>query len=203
MSLQPESVALALERLNVPLSRAEAHGILCGLLTASQTSVAKTRWFSELLDAAQMQAGDVSAKAGDLKILDTWFTEELDALNNADLEFLPAVPDDSAPIGARVQALGEFCAGFTYGLGLATANRGNKALPTDTRELIEDFQAIDGAEVHIGTGKSRQGGTSGTGESDNTDEDAYIELLEYVKVGVLLIHEEMKPVTPSNQEQLS
>ena len=45
---------------------------------------------------------------------------------------------------------------------------------------------------------------SGTsGESDNADEDAYIELLEYVKVGVLLIHEEMKPVTPSSQEQLS
>ena len=170
----------------MPLSRAEAHGVLCGLLAASQTSVAKTRWFSELLDAAQMQAGDVSARAEDLKILDTWFTEELDALNNADLGFLPAVPDDSAPIGTRVQALGEFCAGFTYGLGLATANRGNKALPTDTRELVEDFQAIDGAEMDISAGRA-------SGESDNADEDAYIELLEYVKVGVLLIHEEMKP----------
>lgn len=196
MSLQPESVALALERLKVPLSRAEAHGVLCGLLAASQTSVAKTRWFSELLDAAEMQAGDVSAMGGDLKILDTWFTEELDALNNPDLEFLPAVPDDSAPIGTRVRALGEFCAGFTYGLGLATANRGNKALPKDTRELVEDFQAIDSAEVDIGTGRT-------AGESDDADEGAYIELLEYVKVGVLLIHEEMKPVTPSHQEQLS
>ena len=95
-----------------------------------------------------------------------------------------------------MQALGEFCAGFTYGLGLATANRGNKALPTDTRELVEDFQAIDGAEMDMSAS-----GTSG--ESDNADEDAYIELLEYVKVGVLLIHEEMKPVTPSSQEQLS
>ena len=196
MSLQPESVALALEHLKVPLSRAEAHGVLCGLLAASQTSVAKTRWFSELLDAAEMRADDVSAKAEDLKILDAWFAEELDALNNADLGFLPAVPDDSAPIGTRVQALGEFCAGFTYGLGLATANRGNKALPTDTRELAEDFQAIDGAEMDMSAS-----GTSG--ESDNADEDAYIELLEYVKVGVLLIHEEMKPVTPSSQEQLS
>jgi len=200
VSLQPESISLALERLNVPLSRAEAHGVLCGLLAASQTSVAKTRWFSELLDAAEMQAGDVSAKAADLKILDTWFGEALDALNNADLEFLPAVPDDSAPIRTRVRALGEYCAGFTYGLGLATANRGNKALPTDTRELIEDFQAIDGAEME-------SSGKPSDTAADGADEDAYIELLEYVKVGVLLIHEEMKPVTPNTpptkQEQLS
>lgn len=196
MSLLPDTVTLSLERLKVPLSRSESHGILCGLLAAGQSSAAKTQWFTELLDAAELQAGDVGAKADDLKVLDNWFGEVLDAMNNPDLEFLPAVPDDSTPIASRVRALGEFCAGFTYGLGLSTANRGNKALPSDTRELIEDFQAIDGAEANLAAG-------NGSADADNEDEDAYIELLEYVKVGVLLIHEEMKPVMPNKQEQLS
>jgi uncharacterized protein YgfB (UPF0149 family) len=45
--------------------------------------------------------------------------------------------------------------------------------------LIEDFQAIDNTD---------------TSEADSADEASYAELFEYVRVGVLLVHEELKPV---------
>ena len=75
--------------------------------------------------------------------------------------------------------------------------RGNKSLPADTREIIEDFQAIDAADP-VDT-------IDENGDILDIDkqEDAYVELLEYVRVGVLLVLEELRPITPGNQGSLS
>ncbi|MEE9321813.1 MAG: UPF0149 family protein [Granulosicoccus sp.] len=176
MSNSPGSV---LDRLDIPLGPSEAHGLLCGLICSLNTSAAKTRWFAELLDAASLSADAVAAKAGELRQLDEWYKRTIEGLNDSDLAFMPELPDDEVAIDVRVVALGEFCAGFTYGLGIGIAQGGNPQLPGDTREVIEDFQAIDNTD---------------TGGTDSTDEAAYVELSEYVRVGVLLVHEELKPV---------
>lgn len=179
--LPTDDLSAALERLDVPLGVAEAQGLACGLLCSRPASNAKSRWFSELLDAAALVPEALAERATDLRALDDWFGAELAALNDAELDFALALPDDEQPLGRRVDALGEFCAGFVYGVGIGVAARGNPPLPEDTRELLEDFMAIDGAD--------------GAGEG-GADEAAFVELVEYVRVGVLLVNEELKPVTP-------
>jgi len=185
---------------------------------------AKTRWFTEILDAASLSAESVSHNAAEIKLLDSWFGETLSALNAADLDFSPALPDDDTPVSYRIRLLGEFCAGFTYGVGIALSQRGQKPLPADTREIIEDFQSIDAIELedapdngnesastsapaatvmatsgHAISGHAR----SGQAASQEDQEAHYIELLEYVRVGVLLVLEELRPVMPATQEKPS
>jgi len=174
----------------MPLPFSEVNGLCCGLLCAMPSSTAKTRWFTELLDAASLSADAVAGKASELKTLDAWFSQTLESLNDSDLEFSPALPDENVAVGVRIRALGDFCSGFTYGLGLASGNRGQKPLPEDTREIIEDFQAIESADP---------ADDSGEADSLEQQEVMFNELLEYVRVGVLLILEELRPVTPINQ----
>ncbi len=60
-------------------------------------------------------------------------------------------------------------------------------MPADTREIIEDFQAIEAADV----------------DDASANEEVYTELLEYVRVGVLLILEELRPIMPVTQQKPS
>lgn len=175
-----------LDRLSVPVAVAEAHGMLCGLLCSLPSAMAKTRWFSELLDAAGLSAGSLAGRAAELHALDRWFIASAAALNDAELGFTPLLPDDEVPLGTRLAALGDYCSGFTYGLGIGIAGRGSRPLPADSAEIVRDFQAIESSDV-----ESDADGISREAES------AYIELVEYVRVGVLLIHEELRPVTPA------
>lgn len=193
----------------MPLPVSEVHGLCCGLLCSMSSSAAKTRWFTELLEAASLNASDVGGKAAELKILDEWFGQTLESLNNADLDFAPSVPDDETPVAERIRALSDFCGGYTYGIGIALSQRGEKPLPEDTREIIEDFQAIEAADPLDGSvdeGSQRidpsRATTGSHGKTaDEQQEGLYFELLEYVRVGVLLVLEEMRPVTPVRQER--
>ena len=187
MTLSNQTLSTTIERLDLPLPLAEIHGLCCGLLCSMSSAAAKTRWFTELLDAAALSPDSVATKAAELKTLDEWFTQTLSALNDSDLEFSPAVPDDDVPVDQRTRALGDFCGGFTYGVGIALGQGGQKPLPEDSREIIADFQEIDAVEI----------------EEGGADETVYTELLEYVRVGVLLVLEELRPITPVTQQKPS
>lgn len=185
MTLSNQTLTSAIERLDLPLPLSEVHGLCCGLLCSLPSAAAKTRWFTELLDAASLSPQAVSSRAAELKTLDQWFSETLALLNDSDLEFSPALPDDDVPVAVRTRALGDFCGGFTYGVGIALSQGGQKRLPEDSREIITDFQEIDAVEVDDG----------------GADEAVFVELLEYVRVGVLLVLEELRPITPVNQQK--
>jgi len=192
-----QNIGSSLSMLNIPLPVSEVHGLCCGLLCAQPSGAAKTRWFTELLDSASLSPAEVAGNAAPLKLLDDWFSHTLSSMNDADLDFTPMLPEDDVPVPERLRALGDFCAGFTYGIGLTVAQRGNRPLPKDTREIVEDFQAIDGAD------SSGQAGDDGEKPGIDEQEGIYVELLEYVRVGVLLVLEELRPISPTRQEQPS
>jgi uncharacterized protein YgfB (UPF0149 family) len=223
VTLSDQSIIVALERLDLPLPLPEIHGLCCGLLCSMSSTAAKTRWFTELLDAAALKSDAVASKASELKVLDEWFSETLASLNDVELEFAPAMPDDSLPVALRIRALGEFCGGFTYGLGIALSQRGQKPIPADTLEIIEDFQAIESTDLEesglqqgsrgalqrdfpVGPkegSESEDGQRVGGIDEDEQQEVMYNELLEYVRVGVLLVLEELRPVTNITQAKPS
>jgi len=183
VNTQFDDLSALLRRLEVPIGASEAHGLLCGLLAAQPSARAKTKWLTELLDAAALAPESVSQKATEIKALDKWFSEVLESLHDANLNFNLLLPDDSVKLITRVGALADFCAGFCYGVGLGTGARGNKPLPDDTAELIKDFAEIDSAV---------------NDSVDSADEESLAELSEYVRVGVLLVHEELQPIMTSD-----
>ncbi len=185
MNTEFDKISAHLKQLEVPIAASEAHGLLCGLLCCLPSSVAKTRWFAELLDAGTLSPDSLSLKAADVKALDSWFARVVESLNDSEFGFVPLAPDDDTPLASRVTALGDFCAGFTYGVGIGVTGRGNQPLPENTTELIHDFNEIDSSDLS---------------NIDGSDESSLVELSEYVRVGVLLMYEELQPVNTTNKQ---
>lgn len=96
-------------------------------------------------------------------------------LDDPDLGFEPLLPAADAPVERRAEALVEWCRGFLGGVGLAGTSR--TLLSGDANEVLADLGRI---------GASRF-------DYDNAEEDesALSEVLEFVRVGVLLLHTEL------------
>ena len=82
------------------------------------------------------------------------------------------------------------CQGFLYGLAAGGIKQGSK-MPADSTELMRDFIEISQAAFD-------------DEESENSEDD-YMQLVEFVRVGVLLINEELQPMKlkkPVNTDKL-
>ena len=80
------------------------------------------------------------------------------------------------PLHERSDALSDWCTGFLFGLGLAGKDV-TEVLSDDAREVVADlteFTRLDTEE-----------------ESGEGAEKAFAEIVEYLRVGVLLIYEEL------------
>jgi uncharacterized protein len=148
---------------------AEAHGTLTGGLCAA-SSYAYEDWLREILPEGH--AAPVAAAR-----LRELYAATAAALHQRDCEFQPLLPEDEQPLDARAAALAQWCQGFLYGLGAGTI-RDARGLPGDAGEIVRDMVEI-----------SRAGVDDGQGEESN--ESAYAELVEFVRVGVQLLFEEL------------
>jgi uncharacterized protein YgfB (UPF0149 family) len=104
-------------------------------------------------------------------------------LNDAEAGFELLLPDDEVRLAERSEALASWCQGFTFGL-VAGGLKEGADLPQDSRELIRDLVEI----ARLGHEES---------EGDDEDEEAYMQLSEYVRMAVLLINEELQPLKPA------
>jgi uncharacterized protein len=158
---------------------AEAHGTLTGgLCAASRYSLED--WLREILPEGRA----APATAAALKEL---FTATTAALVQPDMEFELLLPADEQPIDVRTAALAQWCQGFLYGLGAGSAADASE-LPGDAGEVVRDFGEISRAGVDAT-------------QDEESNEAAYAELVEFVRVGVQLLFEELaalrQPTTPT------
>lgn len=167
-----EDVAQVLTSAGSAVHASEAHGCLCGALSARRVYL-PGEWLEELLPDPAPEEG---AKALDGTLAEL-FDYSKSALAGRDMEFEPLLPPDEAELAARVEALAAWVQGFLYGFGAAGPfPRG--ALPVEITEVLSDFAEI-----------SRAGGVGA--ETPETEEDAYVELVEFVRVGVQLVFDEL------------
>ncbi|HEX2494624.1 MAG TPA: UPF0149 family protein [Steroidobacter sp.] len=163
-------IARVLETLSATTPAAECHGCLCGALCTTQ-GYPLDRWLDEVVpDMAD-------ASQGDRRALHLLFTDTVNSLRGDQMEFQPLLPSDEAPLEQRATALSQWCQGFLYGFGSAQPSDGRK-LPADVAEILRDL-------THIGRA------TVDAGESGEEEEQAYTEIVEYVRAGVQLIHDEL------------
>jgi uncharacterized protein YgfB (UPF0149 family) len=99
------------------------------------------------------------------------------------------LPDDDDDLGERTDALATWCLGFVYGLAAGGISEESE-LPEDTKELLMDFIEISRAGNDLGD-------QDDDSASDEEDELAFMEIVEYVRTGVLLINEELQPLQTS------
>ena len=148
---------------------AEAHGTLTGCLCGA-AAYRFEDWLREILPEGR-------AEPEASETLYSLYTATAGALLQPDMDFELLLPSDAQPIDARTNALAEWCQGFLYGLGAGTIPDASR-LPGDAGELVRDFAEITHAGVDEGQG-------------EETNESAYAELVEFVRVGVQLLFEEL------------
>jgi uncharacterized protein YgfB (UPF0149 family) len=164
----------AFAQVDAPVEPAEAHGSLCGALCA----VAGYRlqdWLDEVLPPA---AGDRALRARNL--LGTVFEETAQALGGGEMDFEPLLPDDESALEGRVEALAEWCSGFLYGLG-AGQLPSLDSVPGEVGEVLRDFGEIGKAALS----------DADQGETEEANEAAFVELVEFVRAGTQLVYEEL------------
>lgn len=175
-----------LHNIDAAMEASEAHGALCGILCA-QGSADINVWQQHV---AGTEAGNNVAIDKVADELQQMYLATIAALNNEVAEFECLLADDDEKLGDRVHSLAWWCQGFLYGLAAGGISKDSK-LPEDSAELVADFIEISRVVYDD--------------EDVDSSEADYMELVEFVRVGVLLINEELQPVKrdkPVNTETL-
>jgi uncharacterized protein YgfB (UPF0149 family) len=161
-----------LARLRFGVDASDLHGSLTGYLCAGGQASARD-WLATLqlqLDGAEVDAAVQSPPLQQL------FAECSAWLDDPDLRFEPLLPAADTSVDVRADALVEWCRGFLGGIGLAGATEHGRLSP-DCAEILHDFGTIAG--THFEYADSEE------------DESALSEVIEFIRVGVLLLHSEL------------
>jgi uncharacterized protein YgfB (UPF0149 family) len=146
----------------------EAHGTLAGALCSTDRLTLQD-WLREIFpDGA---AG--TAETAMLAVFE--WTQHV--LRSGQLEFQLLLPGDDEPVDVRAAALGQWCQGFLYGLG-SNPIPDIERLPPEVAEIVRDLTTL----TQIGVDQA---------ESADNNENAYAELVEFVRIGVQLLRDEL------------
>jgi len=161
-------------------SPAFIQGMLIGLL-CGDNDIQEAVWIKKLIEEAQIK----SVKESFLKVLDEVFQETNNGMNGSGFELTLCIPDDNETLVFRAAMLGQLCEGMLYGLGLVGAlNDAEREIPNDVTELVDDLGQIARIDVS---------GLNATKELTESEESDFMELVEYVRIGILTINEELNP----------
>jgi len=135
-------------------------------------------WLAEILPEACLASGADP-------VLQTLYNATVAALSGGDMDFDILIPGDDRPIEERTQALTLWCTGFLYGLGTSAADP--QRLPGELGEIVRDLTEITRADVDAS-------------DSQEANESALAELVEFVRVGVQLVFDELGPLRERPQQ---
>ncbi|NNJ93004.1 MAG: UPF0149 family protein [Gammaproteobacteria bacterium] len=167
---------------NASADAAEVHGVICGVISSNQEL--PVYWFGELFDQAE---------EGDLLVADCrsevegLYTNTIRQIEDAGLGMQLLLPDDENSLATRAQAVSQWCQGFLYGMGLS-GDAFEQQLSDEAKEALEDIASFTRMDV---------GGI----EESEEEEDALVEITEFIWVASMLIRETLltNPVE-DNQE---
>ncbi len=170
------AINTALQRAGAEVSAAEAQGVLCGFLCASLDSNSNA-WIASLLPA--IEDGDVLAQQTQQLLikLQGFYREQL---NSSDFQFALLLPDDEQALQQRLIELTRWCDGFTLGLSVGGLSQQRSfALSQESQEFLTDVLKFSDLETELAENEEH--------------ETAYMELVEYLKVGILTLYEDCHP----------
>lgn len=155
---------------------AEIHGEFCGLACVMGKD-AVSAWANATLSDARTRPADVIEK---LEQLAETAWASLDA---GDMSFDLLLPPDDESLERRTECLGTWCQGFMHGLG--AAGQPGKDSPVVQHEIIGDI---------IGDFSEITRASFAADETEEEGEAALVEIVEYVRVSVQLIFEELHTI---------
>ena len=172
-SLKWNDIHTKLIEIEAPLSVSEYHGHLIGRHVGGH----------EISGAIGMQiiadltAAPVQRLVEDADYWRAHMTQLVVHFETENYGFQPFLPEDDRPLEERLFGLSNWCTGFLNGIGSALDSIAAKSLLKGD-DTIEDFTEITKIDFNA--------------SDTNENEALYIELVEYVRLAVLNMHEELK-----------
>lgn len=170
------ALALAGGRMDAAALSA-CHGLLCGLLCRRPEADSET--FIALLESARMLE---EPAAGLREALADLHRAARAQLEDEYLRLSLWLPVDEQPLSERTLALSRWCSGFLAGVG-GSGDGELQVLSADAREALADLAEIAGAEIEAG------------GDTEE-EENAFAEIVEYVRVATLMLSEDLRGPGP-------
>lgn len=179
-----ERLEALLGRCGASWSAAQAHGLMTGRMTvlgaAAEPEV--TRQVLEDSDPANALRSECAG------LLRGAFFATLQALAERQSGFGPLLPDDEETRDRRSEALAHWCEGYLHGLVSPQSGRSDaleQRLAADPiadiiRDMLEMTRAIADDE-----------------NDSEGEEEAYAEVVEYLRVAVQLVYEELADLRPA------
>lgn len=175
-----EELSACLAANDSDLGAAECQAIVSAILCL-QNEIDIGLWSRRLL------SGDLEANTDeappesafhdqDLTLIKNLISDTLQQLNDPDLSFTPLLPEEDDGIEERSAALGEWCQGYLYGLGLGGLKSFDH-LSEQAREFTQDLIQISRLEIES--------------QESEANENAFFEIVEYVRMGVLMMRDEL------------
>lgn len=161
----------ALADMQLGVSASDLHGSLVGYLCGGGKADA-----AQVLDALQLESGDAHARDRAHAVVGELYAACRRDLDDPEMGFEPLLPGEDQSLERRADALVEWCRGFLGGFGLAGSAAFSR-LSDDGAEILDDFGTIAASQL--------------VGGDREEDERALTEVLEFVRVGALLIHAEV------------
>lgn len=173
-----EQVQKNLTTLGSEASPSEAHGTLCGLL-CGRADLEPREWLALTTTGTEaIEQGDILA-AEAAEWLSELFFQTVAALSDNNLNFYPLLPEDESET-VQLAAIAQWAQGFLMGLSLAGIEKFTD-YPEEVAEFVEAMTSVSSADDYDLAG-------------DDSDEEAITELVEFIRIGVLLVNEEMNPL---------
>ena len=162
-------------RVEAVHSPAEVHGMLCGLFAKDAT--VDEAHFARLI-LGDISSADVLAVEA-YKQLSALHSLTREQIQDASLGLELFLPDDDIQLDERISAACDWARGWVYGLA-DQGVEGASQLPQDSGEFFADCMSL--AKGGYGTAEGEEG------------EIIYMELLEYLRIGALMVQEELQPL---------
>lgn len=153
----------------------EAHGMLCGMICASGKADLAA-WHDHVLGEAEAESGDGGREEAE-SALANLHEVTVNQLGDEEFGFSLLLHSDDETCDVRVEDLANWCRGFVIGLASGGITDLTK-LPEEAAEVIRDMLEIARAGYE-------------TGSDENENEIAITEIIEYVRVGALVVLEEV------------
>ncbi len=175
-AIDHDQLDAALKSCGATWDAAQTHGLLSGRL-AIAGSQSGFDWLTQVLEGTD--SGDVLRNECEV-MLSALFETTYRQLSERQSEFEPLLPDDDTRASVRATALAHWCEGFLHGLVSSEHSKALKErLSTDPMaDIIKDMLQITRAAV-------------ANDRDDDATDDAYVQLVEYLRVSAQLTSEEL------------
>ncbi len=176
----------ALRRAGSSWDAAQAHGLLSSKLAVGGI-VGGQQWLQQVQEGVDPRnaLGKESAE-----MLSGLIQSTYTALAERQSAFAPMLPDDEEPTGVRIEGLAHWCEGYLH--GLVSAEHGDALRKRLAEEPIADI-IRDMLEI------TRAGDDEEADEE--SEEAAYVEIVEYLRVAAQLVYEELAGLRPDTKHE--